>query len=717
MFAALTFDRDPLTFSWGALLSMLNSWTQITGGFAMVGLVLWLIAHAVSSRGSPEGGNALVRAMATSLLGVLAILLLGPVGAVVVFFFLVRPRLLGADVSAGNVNLAASGSPRGALTTVLFVGSFVWAGFGYLLLLALYLPDIIAWSKYGNWPPPAEVPAWRRLAQSILWTAAGGSAVFAVLVPILADLAQISPRRIWAVARLSFKEAVRRKVLWVFLGLLLVVLFGSWFIPNKPEDQVRTYVQVVFLAMALLMLTAAVLIAAFGLPDDIRHQTIHTVLTKPVQRFEIFLGRFLGYVTLMTLVLAGVTALSLLYVMRNIGPEAAEESLKAREAYYGNLHFLGTKDEKTGENVGREWEYRGYIEGRAPNSTAPTQYAVWSFPEVPSPLLDRDKARLEFTLDIYRTHKGVEGQGVFCTFIVDSWRFDPDDDVMKERYEKRKKELEDQGKGGDALANALGEEFGHFEYPSMEIKDFHTQWIEVPKGVLANAARPEGKEEREQRGERPRRRGDGGSVAPLRVRVRCDSKAQFVGMAKYDLYWRLDHDQSEAWNKVRFSANFFKGSFGLWLRLCLILGLAVAISTYLSGVITLATSAVLYVLGFIEEFITEVALRKNVGGGPMEAAVRMVSKPGGQSLAMPMEESTTKDVTTWVDTSFAWTLRRVMDVIPDVARYSFTDFVAEGVSISGGQMLMSFLLLLAYLLPWAVLAYYLLKWREVASST
>ena len=40
-------------------------------------------------------------------------------------------------------------------------------------------------------------------------------------------------RRIFALAKLSFKEAIRRRVLYAFTGLLLVFLFGSWFVPSS----------------------------------------------------------------------------------------------------------------------------------------------------------------------------------------------------------------------------------------------------------------------------------------------------------------------------------------------------------------------------------------------------------------------------------------------------------------------------------------------------
>jgi hypothetical protein len=718
MFAALTLEREPLGLSWDTFLNSLNSWSQTAGGFAMVGLVLWLIAYVVS-RGSPAAGSSLVRLMAGSLFSVLLIILLGPVGALIVFAYLLRRKTMGADISPGTLNLAASEQRRGALTTVLFVGAFVWAFFGYLLVFALYLPELIHWAA-GDTPEAfhAQDQPWRPKLQNVLWTVAGASAIFAVLVPIFADLTRLSLRRVWAIARLSFKEAVRRKVLWVLLALLLVVLFGSWFIPHKPEDQVRNYVTVVFKAIAIVILLLAALIASFGIPDDVRSQTIHTVITKPVQRFEIFLGRFLGYAVLLTAALAVVSGFALLYVLRNIDPEAQEESLKARERFRGKLTYQGTNKEK-GENVGREWQYRGYISGKRRNSTDPDQYAIWSFPEVPAQLLNRAQVRLEFALDIYRTHKGVEGQGIFATFFVESWRFDADNPVMMQKYLARKKELEDQGE--PKVAEKLAEEFGYFEFPSMEIKDFHTQSLLVPVGVFKNAKEPD-KERQDELRRRPGyeelRRNQEWPAVPLRVRVRCDSPSQFLGMAPDDLFFRLDEDDASGTvNKLRFCLNFYKGSFGLWLWLCLILGLAVALSTYLSGVITLLTGGILFFLGFFEEHITDVALRKNVGGGPLESAMRLLKRPGGEPMAGELEQSATTQVATGFDQVFAWTLRRVMNLIPDVAIYNFTDFVAEGVAISGGQLVMAFLLLVGYVLPWAVLAYYLLKWREVASST
>src|SRR5437764_685047 len=80
------------------------------------------------------------------------------------------------------------------------------------------------------------------------------------------------------------------RALYSCSALLLVFLFVSLFIDTKPSYQVRTYVHVVFWSMTFLLLFTTVLLASFSIPNDIKQQTIHTIVTKPVERFEVLLG-------------------------------------------------------------------------------------------------------------------------------------------------------------------------------------------------------------------------------------------------------------------------------------------------------------------------------------------------------------------------------------------------------------------------------------------
>src|SRR5262249_27497139 len=81
----------------------------------------------------------------------------------------------------------------------------------------------------------------------------------------------------------------------------------------------------------------------------------------------------------------------------------------------------------------------------------------------------------------------------------------------------------------------------------------------------------------------------------LEIAVKCESNSQYVGMAKYDLY--LLDDEGD------FRLNFFKCAVGVWLRLCIVIGLAVTASTYLSGVISFLWCMFLLILGYFQDFI------------------------------------------------------------------------------------------------------------------
>jgi hypothetical protein len=619
------------------------------------------------------------------------IVLAGRLIGIGLLFWLVLSPLLGGKRET---------SQTAAWVRVGFRIAFILAALSYLVFLVMFL---VGRTTAGSGQYRMIIVR----AQNYGLFLGGAFAFLAVLLPFLADLIHCRLRRIWALARLSFKEAIRRKVLWVFLAMLLVMMFGSWFIQANPADQVRTYVQVVTLAMTILLLLVAGLLASFGIPTDMRNQTIHTIVTKPVERFEIVVGRFLGYVALFTLVLIVVSAASLLYVLRGIDPDAAYASLKARETTYGELEFEGTKDPKHGTNVGKEWNYRSWIYGPEPQQ--PTQFAIWRFAEVKG-YTDRRKLRLEFAFDIYRTTKGNINEGVFCSFFVMTGDFDP---TQKQAYDnERKKEREKRGADLDEIDDRLAEKYGCFELASKEIHNLHTYSIDLPGGLFRHAvAHPV---------PRPTNlAASPGEKAPLAVKVRCDSRTQYVGVAKHDLYMRPDYDfdlSEEAAAKrdrLRFIWNYFKGQAGIWFSLCLVVGMAVALSTYLSGLITFLATAALFLAGLLRDFIKGIAEGgPDFTGGPFVSGYRLAQR----DLGAPLEETSALRTVTYFDDVYRWIWRVLMNTLPDVERFNFTDSVAEGFNIGSGQLGTTALMMVGYVFLCALAGFYLIKWREIASS-
>jgi ABC-type transport system involved in multi-copper enzyme maturation permease subunit len=659
MFAAQFYESDPL--QWAELPYWIGVWFQTVGGFAALGLVLWGVLY-ISGGTNRSGG--------------------------------------------------LTGIPR-----VLFLLALIGAAGSYLVLGLLRLPDgvkaLSALLTGQSFFPKPLSPALQRL-QDILLTSGGLSATVAVLVPFVLDGLRLRWRRIWAIAKLTILDVWRRRIVAVYALLLLVFLFGSWFIDPKPERQVYNYVEVVALATTVLVIVTTSLVASFSIPTDMRQQTIHTVVTKPVQRYEIVLGRYLGYMAVMTVALLGMTTVSLFYVERGVDEDAKFESLKARVPVYGTLEFEGTKDREKGENVGEEWDYRSYINGPMPQQ--PPQYAVWNLSNVPRDLGNDGPVRCEFTFAIYRTTTGEVGKGVFCAFEVQSWRWLPG---RKDEYDKKRKQ---QGAEND---NQLAQDYGYYQLPSKEVVNYHTQFIDIPAGIFKNHFATY--EELKPRIDELKKMQDNGTASavdlkelenleqyakasvrpPLRVRVRCISRTQFLGMARYDLYL-LAREQP-------FWMNYYKGAIGIWFFMALVTGVAVVCSTYLSGVISWLCVGFLFTLGLglVRDFVVKVATGTNEGGGPGEAVLRLL---GRQPVAAQLDETTTTRVAVGGDELFRWTLRRFIDVLPNVSLFDFTDQVANGFNISGLQLLLTFILLLGYLLPWAVLGYYLMKSREIAGA-
>ena len=102
---------------------------------------------------------------------------------------------------------------------------------------------------------------------------------------------RLSARRIWALARVALKEAIRSRVVLIFSLMAVIFLFADWFVPYKAEHQLRNYVRAIYWSMPPLFLLTAGLLGAFSIPNDLRSQAMFTIVTKPVERMEIVLAR------------------------------------------------------------------------------------------------------------------------------------------------------------------------------------------------------------------------------------------------------------------------------------------------------------------------------------------------------------------------------------------------------------------------------------------
>lgn len=119
-------------------------------------------------------------------------------------------------------------------------------------------------------------------------------------------------RGILTISQLTIHEALRKRVLLaaLLLGLafLLVYTLGFYFMNREvittergPETQLQRAMIYIFLTMAglyavnFLMVMMAALLPVDTLSGEIRSGAIQSLVTKPVRRFEIVLGKWLGF--------------------------------------------------------------------------------------------------------------------------------------------------------------------------------------------------------------------------------------------------------------------------------------------------------------------------------------------------------------------------------------------------------------------------------------
>ncbi|RMF28202.1 MAG: ABC transporter permease [Chloroflexi bacterium] len=141
--------------------------------------------------------------------------------------------------------------------------------------------------------------------------------------------------KLWVIARFTFREARRRKLLWVGLGLgiLFLVLFALGFsliyremqvdIGRSPETRkmlefaVGQFEMAALFVINFLIVLTAILTTITALPGEISSHTIYAVITKPVRRWEVLLGKWLGHAMMLTayvLLLAGGVMLIVYFI-------------------------------------------------------------------------------------------------------------------------------------------------------------------------------------------------------------------------------------------------------------------------------------------------------------------------------------------------------------------------------------------------------------------
>lgn len=555
-----------------------------------------------------------------------------------------------------------------------------------------------------------------------------GDITYHVVVNGFKELFKTSPRRVWAIARLAIKESIRRRVVVALVLYVILLVFAGWFLQTGYREPGKLFFSFVLTATTYLVLLIALLVSAFSLPNDFKSKTIYTVVTKPVRSGDIVLGRILGFTIVGTVLLAIMAACSALFVWRMLnhthqvrvesleniydasgkvvgkkgvtttnqnhfheveiytsgeglatstnehehtitsheqGSETTytvsgpQGMLRARVPYYGKIRFLDRKgvEAPKGVSVGNEWTYRSFIEGGTPMA------AIWTFSNIKESSLHEDakgaqSLPLELVVRVFRTYKGNIEKGIQGVLQLRN----PDNKAVKSE---------------PWTFTAKDNSINTFNW-QRQLSDADQKPIDLLKDLVSKDGKVE-------------------------VVVQCLDRAQYFGFAQPDCYVRLP-DGSPLWN-------FIKAQISIWIQMVLVIAIAVTCSTLVNAPVAVMFTLSFITLGFFRQFFIDVAIGKQVGGGPLESLYRIVTQ---MNQVSPLPESFGTQLIQSIDFVLKGAMQSLAFVLPDFRSLSTVHFVAYGYNIPMNLLVQNLVVCGAYLVGLFVFGYFFLRTREVA---
>ena len=573
----------------------------------------------------------------------------------------------------------------------------------------------------------AAALAW--LTQSVLYgPLAAGDRVYRGVLTGLADLAGMSPRRIWALARLAIQESLRRNVLVALALFLLIVLFAGWFLDPKSVNPGKLYLGFILGATNLLVCMVTLVLSVFSLPADIKAKAIQTVTTKPVRTGEIVLGRILGFSIVGTVLLVIMGLIGWGFVVRSVShghTVAVEDTIELKDVGGTVTGFEGRSSLDRGHRhrieldaAGNGWtdNVQGHRHAVRRSGDGYAIGAAEGLLEARRPLrgslrfLDREGRPSTKGISVgsewtYRQY--IEGGSLAAAI----WKFEGISEreysnglpleMIVRVFRTYKGSIEKGIKGSVRVRNpASGLQSDPFYFTARE---FTIDSLLIPRKLASTST-------------------DGGTrqvdlfqdiVADGRVEVilQCLEPAQYYGVAQADFYLRAGDGS--------FALNYAKSCLGILFSMLLVTAMGVMFSTFLGGPLALFATLAVVMVGQFREFIqrlfeSQVTGDSSIvpGGGPIESLYRIVTQ---ESITVDLAPSPAVQIMKTFDTFLLAPMRLLAGIFPSLSSLGTSDFVAGGFDIPFDLVAEHGMETIGYLLAFFIAGAFCLRAREVAS--
>ncbi|MCC8190570.1 MAG: ABC transporter permease [Planctomycetes bacterium] len=122
--------------------------------------------------------------------------------------------------------------------------------------------------------------------------------------------------KVYQIARNTFRESIRDKILYVIAFFAAVMMFSSlalgWISIGDQLQVVQDFSLAILSIFGALM---AVFVGTNLIFKEIDKRTVYTILSKPVKRWQFLLGKYLGLLAVLALAMLGMLVAALLFVV------------------------------------------------------------------------------------------------------------------------------------------------------------------------------------------------------------------------------------------------------------------------------------------------------------------------------------------------------------------------------------------------------------------
>lgn len=116
--------------------------------------------------------------------------------------------------------------------------------------------------------------------------------------------------KIRAIAIITFKEAIRDRILYLLLFFAAVcIIFSRLLVLLTVGDRAKIITDVGLASLSVFGTLMAILIGTGLVYKEIDKRTIYTLLSKPIQRYQFLLGKYLGLLLTLFIMLALMTVI------------------------------------------------------------------------------------------------------------------------------------------------------------------------------------------------------------------------------------------------------------------------------------------------------------------------------------------------------------------------------------------------------------------------